>query len=108
LKTLQLQNLRTNPAFPTSTLTSSSRTIVWNVGGSPTFPVNTTTPQAGPFTKSVPTSGTVTITLVAGGTGWSTNNNAGVSGIYWAQGQFSWSGTYPQLNAAIPSTVSYI
>jgi hypothetical protein len=107
LKTLQLQNLKTNTAFPTSTITSTSRTIAWNVGGSPTFPSGTTTPQIGPFLKSVPTSGTVTITLVAGGTGWSTNNTSGVSGIYWAQGQFSWSGTYPQLNAQVPSTVSY-
>ena len=108
LNTVRVRNLKTNSAFVTGQITSSTRTIAWNVGGTPTFPSGTANPSAGPFTKAVPTSGTVTITLVAGGSGWSTNNTAGVSGIYWAQAEWRWDGYYTQLNAAIPSTVSYI
>lgn len=108
LDIVRVRNLKTNSAFATGQITSSTRTIAWNVGGTPTFPSGTANPSAGPFTKAVPTSGTVTITLVAGGSGWSTNNSAGVSGIYWAQAEWRWDGYYTQLNAAIPPTVSYI
>ena len=102
-----VRNAKTNSAFATSTLTSATRTLRWNLNGTSGTWTGSTNPSAGPFSKNVTTTGTVTYTMVAGSTGWSTNNNAGVSGIYWAQAEWRWDGWIIQQNAAIPSTVSY-
>jgi hypothetical protein len=102
-----VRNAKTNSAFATSTLTSATRTLRWNLNGTSGTWTGSTNPSAGPFSKNVTTTGTVTYTMVAGSTGWSTNNNAGLSGIYWAQAEWRRDGWIYQQNAAIPSTVSY-
>lgn len=108
IHTVNVRNAKTNSAFSTGSLTSGTRTLRWNLNGTSGTWTATANPSAGPFSKSVTTTGTVTYTMVAGGTGWSTNNTGGVSGIYWAQAEWSWDGKINQLNAATPSSVSYI
>jgi len=106
--TVYVRNVKCNSAFATSTLTSASRTLRWNLNGTSGTWTTTANPSPGPFSKNVTTTGTVTYTMVAGGTGWSTNYTGGVSGIYWAQAEWRWDGVINQLNAATPSSVSYI
>jgi hypothetical protein len=107
INTVLVRNAKTNSAFVTGSLTSASRTLRWNLNGTSGTWTATANPSAGPFTKNVTTTGTVTYTLVAGGTGWSTNNTGGVSGTFWMQAEWRWDGFTTQQNAAIPSTVSY-
>jgi hypothetical protein len=103
-----VRNVKTNSAFVTGSLTSGTRSLRWNLNGTSGTWTATANPSAGPFSKSVTTTGTVTYTMVAGLSGWSTNNTGGVSGIYWAQAEWRWDGWINQLNAATPSSVSYI
>jgi hypothetical protein len=107
INTVLVRNAKTNSAFVTGSLTSTTRTLRWNLNGTSAAWTTIANPSAGPFTKTVTTTGTVTYTMVAGGTGWSTNNTSGVSGIYWMQAEWRWDGWTTQQNAEIPSTVSY-
>jgi hypothetical protein len=91
---------------------TGTRTIRWNLNGtSANFPLNTSTsapnPYAGPTSRAVTTTGTVTYTMVASGTGWSTNNSGGVSGSFWARAQWRWTGTQVVTVPAVQPTVSY-
>ena len=91
---------------------TATRTIRWNLNGtSVNFPLSTSTsapnPYAGPTSRAVTTTGTVTYTMVASGSGWSTNNTSGVSGSFWARAEWRWTGTQVVTVAARQPTVSY-
>jgi hypothetical protein len=91
---------------------TATRTIRWNLNGTArNFPNDGSTsapnPYAGPTSRAVTTTGTVTYTMVASGTGWSTNNSGGVSGAFWARAQWRWTGTQVVTVPASQPTVSY-
>ena len=106
-----VQNASCN--FATSLLSNGgTRIIRWNSNGATVnFPVSTSTtapnPYAGPIYRSTTTSGTITYTMVASGTGWSTNNSGGVSGVFWAKAEWKWTGNQVVTNPAVAATVSY-
>jgi hypothetical protein len=106
-----VQNASCN--FATSLLWgTATRTIRWNLNGTAVnFPLSTSTsapnPYAGPTYRNTNTSGTITYTMVASGTGWSTNNSGGVSGSTWARAQWKWTGNQVVTNPAVAATVSY-
>ena len=111
LSTVFVQNASLN--FTSSLLWgTATRTIRWNLNGTAVnFPLSTSTsapnPYAGPTSRAVTTTGTVTYTMVASGTGWSTNNSGGVSGSFWARAQWRWTGTQVVTVPAVQPTVSY-
>ena len=106
-----VQNASCN--FATSLLWgTATRTIRWNLNGTAVnFPLSTSTsapnPYAGPTYRNTNTSGTITYTMVASGTGWSTNNSGGVSGSTWARAEWKWTGNQVVTNPAVAATVSY-
>jgi hypothetical protein len=111
ISTVFVQNASLN--FASSLLWgTTTRTIRWNLNGTAVnFPLSTSTsapnPYAGPTSRAVTTTGTVTYTMVATGTGWSMNNSGGVSGNFWARAQWRWTGTQVVTVPAIQPTVSY-
>ena len=111
ISTVFVQNASLN--FTSSLLWgTATRTIRWNLNGTAVnFPLSTSTsapnPYAGPTSRAVTTTGTVTYTMVASGTGWSTNNSGGVSGSFWARAQWRWTGTVVVSVPAVACTVSY-
>jgi hypothetical protein len=111
ISTVFVQNASLN--FASSLLWgTATRTIRWNLNGTAVnFPLSTSTsapnPYAGPTSRAVTTTGTVTYTMVASGTGWSTNNSGGVSGSFWARAQWRWTGTIVVSVPAVACTVSY-
>ena len=106
-----VQNANCN--FATSLLWgTATRTIRWNLNGTAVnFPLSTSTsapnPYNGPTYRNTTTSGTITYTMVASGTGWSTNNSGGVSGSTWARAEWKWTGTQVVTVPAVAATVSY-
>ena len=111
ISTVFVRNASCN--FTTSQLWGTpTRTIRWNLNGTAVnFPLSTSTsapnPYTGPTSRAVTTTGTVTYTMVATGTGWSTNNPGGVSGPFWARAQWRWTGTQVVSVPAVACTVSY-
>ena len=111
LSTVFVQNASLN--FTSSLLWgTATRTIRWNLNGTAVnFPLSTSTsapnPYAGPTYRNTTTSGTITYTMVASGTGWSTNNSGGVSGVFWAKAEWKWTGNQVVTNPAVAATVSY-
>jgi hypothetical protein len=114
ISTVFVRNAALNPAFPGGSSLlwgTTTRTIRWNLNGTAVnFPLSTSTsapnPYAGPTSRAVTTTGTVTYTMVASGTGWSTNNST-VSGGYWAKAEWRWTGTTLVSVPAVACTVSY-
>ena len=112
LSTVFVQNGTLNNNFSSLYWGTTTRTIRWNLNGTAVnFPLSTTTslaaPYAGPTSRPVTTTGTVTYTMVATGTGWSTNNSGGLSGTFWARAQWRWTGTSVVSVPAVACTVSY-
>ena len=111
ISTVSVRNASLN--FTSSLLWgTTTRTIRWNLNGTAVnFPLSTSTsapnPYAGPTSRAVTTTGTVTYTMVASGTGWSTNNSGGVSGSFWAKAEWKWTGTQVVTVPAVQPTVSY-
>ena len=105
--------------FSTSQLwNNSTRIIRWNLNGtsvnfprstdtSAPNPWNSSTTGLAPYYRSTVTTGTVTYCLVATGTGWSTNNSSGVSGIYWASVVWRNQGTALQYVNPVNPSISY-
>jgi hypothetical protein len=101
---------------------TTTRTIRWNLNGSAVNfprstdtsapnPWNSTTTGLAPYGRNIPAgdwTGTVTYSLVATGTGWSTNNTAGVSGGFWATVVWRNTGQQTTTTPAVEPTVSYI
>jgi len=89
-----------NVNFPTSSF--SSAPAPWNSANA------AAAGQPFPATQAVTgTSGTITYVLRCSGSGWSTNNASGVSGIFWFSGQWANTGTISIFVPADPSTISY-
>jgi hypothetical protein len=111
ISTVFVRNASCN--FSTSLLWgTATRTIRWNLNGTAVnFPLSSSTsapnPYAGPTSRPVTTTGTVTYTMVASGSGWSTNNSSGVSGTFWARAEWRWTGTQVVSVPAVACTVSY-
>jgi hypothetical protein len=106
--------------FSTSLLWgTATRTIRWNLNGtavnfprstdtSAPNPWNSTTTGLAPYYRATTTTGTITYTLVASGTGWSTNNTGGVSGVNWAYANWKNTGTaLAYANPVNPSITYY-
>ena len=112
ISTVFVRNANLNGNFASLLWGTATRTIRWNLNGTAVnFPLSTSTsapnPYAGPTSRPVTTTGTVTYTMVASGTGWSTNNSGGVSGSFWARAEWRWTGTQVVTVPAIQPTVSY-
>jgi len=112
ISTVSVQNASLNGNFSSLLWGTGSRTIRWNLNGTAVnFPLSTSTsapnPYVGPTSRNTATTGTITYTMVATGTGWSTNNTSGVSGSFWARAQWKWAGTQVVTVPANPPTISY-
>jgi hypothetical protein len=112
ISTVSVQNASLNGNFSSLLWGTGSRIIRWNLNGTAVnFPLSTSTsatnPYAGPTSRNTTTTGTITYTMVATGTGWSTNNTSGLSGSFWARAQWKWAGTQVVTVAANPPTISY-
>ena len=100
--------------FSTSLLWgTATRNLDWNLNGSlVNFPLSTSTSAPNPYTATstrsvTQTSGTISYTLRASGTGWSTNNTGGVSGTFYFVCEWRNQGTQVVTIPANPPTWSY-
>ena len=113
ISTVFVRNANLNGNFSSALWGSpSSRIIRWNLNGTTrNFPndgsASAPNPYAGPTQRAVTTTGTVTYTMVASGSGWSTNNSSGVSGTFWARAEWKWTGTIVVSVPAVACTVNY-
>jgi len=105
--------------FSTSLLWgTATRFIRWNLNGttvnfprstdtSAPNPWNSTTTGLAPYYRSTVTTGTITYTLVATGSGWSTNNTAGVSGVNWVYANWKNAGTAVAYANPVNPSITY-